>query len=381
MKISILRPLAAAMLLVGMTTAWAGSATLTPVGPATFRWLDIGDYLYGANFRSTFSYGTGVTLTYPDSDSSFVGTLSGSGLKPNFAYQLKFEGIPKLSGGTDQDEWANAQLGKAGRWWVTVLDGAGSVVAMYNYDNQFGATGDDRYDELAKTDFYEAATGYTYIFKGYLLFDYVVTTSSGAIPGGTGGWSFIVDSSFHVLFKTTQGGWDANDATPTSHTISFTRAYYDTLRTSKTISLYGEWQPGRARPGQLLLPLGSYNVRLVLTEESFHSTSPQGGNWAAALTAPVAFTIAPPPPPPGTLAGTVKTTSGKAIAKAAVTVRDLDGLSVASALTGSTGKYSIAKLPAGSYAVTVSATGYKAVTVATTIVSGATTTLDVRLAK
>ena len=61
---------------------------------------------------------------------------------------------------------------------------------------------------------------------------------------------------------------------------------YSTDYGSATVGIYAEWEPGRALPGELVLPSGSYNVLFVLTEESFHQTTiPEGGSWAGAMMA------------------------------------------------------------------------------------------------
>jgi hypothetical protein len=375
MKSTLMRWVGGAVLMLSLGAALASSAALAPVGPATFRWQDIGDYVYGTNFRATYAYSNAsVNLAYSASDSSFTGTLSGGGLKPNFAYQLKLEGKPATLGGTPEEDWTNEQLGYAGRWWMDTY-----LIADNSYVGGGNST-DTVYDASKAAGFQDST--YRYVFKGYLMFDYVVTTATGAIPG-TNGWGFVADSSFHVLWKTTQRAPTVNDSVPTSHTLSFKSTYYDTLRSNKTVSLYGEWEPTRDLPGQLLLPLGTYRARLVLTEESFHTTQPSlGGAWAAALAADVSFVISSlPPPPPGALSGTVKTTSGKAINGATITVCDLAGAVVASAKTLSTGKYSITGLAPASYNVTAGATGYQAKSASATILSGVTKTLDFRLSR
>jgi hypothetical protein len=64
-------------------------------------------------------------------------------------------------------------------------------------------------------------------------------------------------------------------------------------------SIYAEWEPTRALPGELALPFGTYAVRLFLTEESFHESagSPSSGTWATVMTHDdVQFAIAAPVP-------------------------------------------------------------------------------------
>jgi hypothetical protein len=64
-------------------------------------------------------------------------------------------------------------------------------------------------------------------------------------------------------------------------------------------SIYAEWEPTRALPGELELPAGTYAVRLFLTEESFHEStgSPASGSWATVMTHDdVHFVITKPVP-------------------------------------------------------------------------------------
>jgi hypothetical protein len=368
MKSTLMWQIGVVALVLGAAGAWAGSVTLAPVGPAPFRWLDIGNYAYSTSFCGKYDYSQAdVSLTYSDRDSSFNGVLSGSGLKPNFAYQLKFEGKPATLGGTPAEDWTNEQLGYAGRWWMDTFD-----LSDGSYAGGSNST-DTEYKRLKSLGFVENGLGY--VFKGYLIFDYVVTTPYGKIPGSNG-WGFVTDSSFHVLWKTTQRTPGTNDSTPTAHTISFKSPYYDAVRRDRTVSLYGEWEPERPLPQQLLLPLGTYQAKLVLTEESFHA-----GPWSGALATDVSFVISAPPPPPGDISGTVGTTAGKAIANATVAAYQGQVL-IASARTNTKGKYTILDLDPGDYQVQASATGYQTQERTVKVASGVTTTgVDFRLPK
>lgn len=380
------------VLVASLARLLAGSITITlaPTEPATFRWLDIADYVYGTAFQDNYVYDSAsVTFTYDDPHFSLHGWLSGSGLKPNFAYQIKIDGKPTLNAdltpNPGADETANGIIGKAGRWWITEYDESRKYVGAYNYDNVFSeGTGDDWYDRIVGTGFVDPRDGHTYIFKGYLLFDYVVTTPQGEIPNPDGsGYEILADNSFHVLWKTTQRAPTANDSVPTLHVVKTTPEYYDLLRRDKKVSIYGEGQPDRPVPGQLLLQDGPYHATLLLTEESFHSTAALGGKWAKALGADLTFTVSgdPPPPadPPGALVGTVKSSAtGRSIVSAAVSVATTGG-TVAQTLTDRKGRYSIADLDPGPCTVTASASGYVTEAVAATIESGQTTTLNLTL--
>jgi hypothetical protein len=54
------------------------------------------------------------------------------------------------------------------------------------------------------------------------------------------------------------------------------------------VGVFAEWEPGRALPGQLSLPIGEYLCKFVLTEESFHQSG-LGGGWASVLEVDVNF--------------------------------------------------------------------------------------------
>lgn len=393
MKGALWRLAGGTALMASLAGLLGGSVTVTlaPTGPATFRWLDIADYVYGTAFQGSYVYDSAsVTFTHDDPHFSLHGWLSGSGLKPNFAYQIKIEGKPTLNAdltpSPDADETANGILGKAGRWWITEYDEYRRYVGAYNYDNVFSeGTGDDWYNRIVGSGFVDPLDGHTYIFKGYLLFDYVVTTPQGEIPNPNGaGYEILADNSFHVLWKTTQRTPTASDSVPTLHVVKATPEYYDPLRREKKVAIYGEGQSDRPAPGQLQLQDGPYHAVLLLTEESFHSTHPLGGNWAKALGGTIAFTVSGDPPgptdPPGALTGTVRSSAtGRGIANAAVTVADAAGIVVSQTLADRKGRYSIADLAAGSCTVTASASGYITKAVTAGITSGQTTTVDLAL--
>lgn len=359
--------LGAAAVVAGL--AWAGTTALEPVGPGSFRWRDINDNLFASTFQGSYAYSqAAVSLVTSDSGAALSGLLVGTGLKPNFAYQLKLEGKPTALWGAAGDDEANERIGYAGRWWMERTEVLTGTVTGAN-------STDDAYAAMKALGFSDET--YTYVFKGYLLFDHFVTTSTGAVPNGSTGWGFEVDSSFHVLWKTSQRARQANDSAPLYYSVRSFRAPYYTSGTAGTVGIYGEWEPGRALPGQLALPAGTYNVRFVLTEESFHSTLTQGGNWAGALAADsLQFTLAPPAP--GAISGTVTNKAGKAVASAMVTVTRA-GTSVGQTQTGTNGTYAVADLVPATYSVTISASGYRTQTKTATVSAAQTTVLNFTL--
>ena len=109
---------------VSPTMGQSGEVNLQPVGDVTtwpdtpYRWMDIADFLYSFRYQSFFNYEQPtVKLSFCDISSTFEGTLVASELKPNFAYQVKLVGKPTKVWGAGGDDWANEQIGYAGRWW------------------------------------------------------------------------------------------------------------------------------------------------------------------------------------------------------------------------------------------------------------------------
>ena len=95
-----------------------------------------------------------------------------------------------------------------------------------------------------------------------------------------------MDSSYHVLWNAAQSGAPLTSAGPSQKWVpAYTSGAYASstgfIRTTQT--LFPEIQTGRPAPGKALLPNGSYNCALVITEESFHNYYAGGGSWAAAM--------------------------------------------------------------------------------------------------
>jgi hypothetical protein len=269
--------IAASFVVCGSCLATEVNVTLCPIGDVTtwpdtpFRWKDIADNLYATSYMDSFDYGSPlVTVSFYETGGTFAGSITGEGLKPNFAYQMKLVGKPESDTlwGDTGDDWSNEQIGYTGRWW--------------RKQPNPGNTNDADY-ETHKDD-------PNYIFEGYLLFSYFVTDENGDIAQ-----DFYLDSSFHVLWKTSQRAPSANDSDPTTHTLdSFIPPAYDQSYDSTEVSLYAEWESGRALPGEATLTPGAYDVRFILTEESFHQSG-LGGYWAAALGGnPVQFAVIDP---------------------------------------------------------------------------------------
>jgi hypothetical protein len=281
--------------------------------------------------------------------------FDGAGLKPNFAYQVKLEGKPSYFY-PDGNDWANEQIGYAGRWWLTVINlRTGDVIDEWN-------SSDSEYEYWKVRNFKDARKKRLYVFQGYLLFGFFVTDPAGTIVDGEGnpGAAVMVDSSLHVLWKESQRLPQANDTASVDHLVRAAADLYayDRVIPETVESVYGEWEPTRPVPGQLVLPDGEYTLRLVITEESFHNdlgdgADPLGGFWQTVLAADsLSFTLgtAPPPQPElGSLAGTV-TIGGKPARKVPVVLLQ-NGVPVRSTTTNPKGSYQINDLEFGAYEI------------------------------
>ncbi len=209
-----------------------------------------------------------VTVTYDDVGTTFTGSLDAVGLKPNFAYQLKLVGKPENDPqwGMDGDDWSNQSIGYAGRWFEQA-PGSGNRTDAYVTPL------------LSNPD---------YIFEGYLLFDFFITDNEG-----NANLDFALNSSYHVLWKESQRSPQPNDSETEWYTfeVSSENIAYDFNGGPYTEGIYAEWQNDRPIPGDVYLPAGKYDVQVLLTEESFHSSG-LGGYWAAAMiNSDVEFTI------------------------------------------------------------------------------------------
>jgi hypothetical protein len=257
------------------------SAGTTPPGP--FRWVDAADQAYAGNYRNSYDYTQStVDVTFAKRAARFAGTLEATGLKPNFAYQLKLHGDPSR----DSNEW----IGYAGRWWQESWNGSswGSGQNLNSKGNgSFPNPNDLVYQSRRDIANASSPTGKQYRYQGYLLVSYFLTDETGSATV-----NFEVDSSYHVLWKTTQRSRTASDGP--LDTASFDpgpeQDAYDANFAAKSVSIFGEWE--RLPAGGILLPDGDYGASLILTEESFHgSGGTYAGFWASAMSAWIEFSI------------------------------------------------------------------------------------------
>jgi len=255
------------VLLAVLLVAPASATTITDLRaipdlggpPHEMYWKDIAGNSYDQAFIDTFSYSDAlVWMEYETYDlQHFTGTLYAEGLKPSFCYQMKLDGKPEHPDfyGLDGDDAGNEAIGYVGRWWR-------------DQPNP-GNTNDADY-EAHKND-------PNYVFTGYLLSDFFVTDDNGDATV-----LFVSDSSYHVCWKESQRPPGTHDGPSRTYDVGGT-----------DVSIYCEWEPGRAYPGEAELRPGKYNVEFRLTEESFHDPA---AFWAQAMMADeVTFHIAPEP--------------------------------------------------------------------------------------
>lgn len=236
---------------------------------ANERWCDTAEHDYSPEFVASFSYeGRGarrpevLVQVEPRAD-TLRGRLEAHRLKPNFTYQIKLRGI-------FADRRSFEAIGRMGRWR---LPGRGT-----NYT-------DEDYESFPAKEAVEA----------YILFDYFVTDRNGnAIR------EFALDSSLHVLWNASrQAGAPEHGDLLRAIVLADDPAVYAVPSPAPTAEwLWAERERVRytSVDQRITLPPGEYRAELVLTEESFHSSSPRGGFWATVYRCPVAFTVDPAAP-------------------------------------------------------------------------------------
>ncbi|MDF2439447.1 MAG: hypothetical protein JWN98_431 [Abditibacteriota bacterium] len=266
--------------------------------PSRERWRDIADNpLRGfLSQEQPFSYRndytsdeggaarqTQVTLSYSTSPGVpyFVGRIDATGLKPNFAYQLKLVGKPvkgTQGWGIHGDAVGNERLGYAGRWWC---------------GHPIHASGTNFDDNHYLSEYKNALPGMEHNMYGYIYMGQFITDGAGNAHV-----DFFGDHPYHISWASWQGGakdvlagrWPVRSAPlPTVGNgaevgINGDQYGYGALRPSTSVTLYYENEPGRTQP--LTLPPGIYRCRFLITEESFHNpiaNSPEGGYWKTVL--------------------------------------------------------------------------------------------------
>jgi hypothetical protein len=216
-----------------------------------------------------FSYGNArVQLIYDRAPGVpyFVGRIEASGLKPNFAYQIKLLGKPKSGRrgwGSLGDDRSNERIGYAGRWWCD-----SSHSTQTNFDDSHYVNFYKRASAANKHDVY-----------GYQFMGDFVTDAQGRASVAISG-----QYSYHITWASWQGG--IKDTFWANFSISGAPVSggfygYGTTAPSGSVDLFYEYEAGRPNP--VVLPNGTYKCRMVLTEETFHNTSFLGGYWKGVL--------------------------------------------------------------------------------------------------
>jgi len=212
--------------------------------------------------------------------------LAAANLKPNFAYQLKLVGVPGTA--------SNEGIGLAGRWWQEEWNGS-EWAGGSNLNNKGDGSAPNPNDLVyfARRDVSDptSPTGLHYRYTGYLVLDYFITDALGDAAV-----TFEADSSYHVLWKTSQRAPTGQDGPVVTTTFDPDPSMpaYDMDYGVSTVGVFGEWE--RLPVGGVFLRRGAYACGVILTEESFHgSGGALSGNWAAAMGGEVGFTVVPEP--------------------------------------------------------------------------------------
>jgi len=206
------------------------------------------EYIYDYGYQ-----GASVVVNHRAVMDNFKGTLQATGLKPGFTYQVKLEGFGSLAS-TTEERLANEMIGLSGRWW-------------YN-----GNRDDAFYDDNKST----------VNIIGYLVFDFFT-----ADENGNANVHIVSDESYHVLWC----GPTVNDNTYLDPVDVAQSPFSDyELKCEQPMLCHADDViPEIERSGFSALPEGDYpNVRLVLTEESFHQSC---GTWSTVMDAETSFSI------------------------------------------------------------------------------------------
>lgn len=240
------------------------------------RFLDIGNRLYQGwvnpmtrQSNDKFRYSNQqVMLTYDQHPPGFqfAGRITARGLKPNFCYQIKLAGKPVYGTrgwGIYGSDATNERLGYAGRWWDDDSNPPTTNITDSYYRNNYI----NKPVETRRTIY------------GYLYIGAFVTDQKGSYTGPVTG-----SYSYHVTWQSWQPP-TAKGADPSFFRKAGAWQLLNTLgygygSAPAPVTLYYEYEMGRPQP--VKLPPGTYNCRLLLTEESFHSSA-EGGVWRSVL--------------------------------------------------------------------------------------------------
>lgn len=216
----------------------------------------------------------GYNIDYSNADVSFSydtpaagklrGEISATGLKPYATYQVKFGGKPVCQFGGAGNDLANEYIGYKGRW--TCVSGAtctGGAAARNRSDAQYAAN-------KAKLD----GDPTKECIASYLVWDFFTADASGSADKAVES-----ASSFHALFA--NGG--VCNSTDNSH-LSYLDPAHPSVLFALPADVEGQLERGTCKG--MILNAGDYDLKISLTEESFHQ-----GNWATVLVQDISFAI------------------------------------------------------------------------------------------
>ena len=224
--------------------------------PEPQRWADIAGNPFSAAFHADFSYRDAkVRVTYRRRGPTFAGVLEASGLKPNFAYQVKLLG-------DRSDTWSFEAIGYHGRWLI----------------------GEGRRTNFSDDDYEAQKSRPDVEIESYILFDYFVTDDQGRAAK-----SLVLERSYHVIWNQKLNRWHRapgrHDSPLFTHRIRPAgRAYWWKVEARPvTVGLWleEEWVNEQPSKDALRLPAGTYRVSLsmnnagaweltVLKQQEFH---------------------------------------------------------------------------------------------------------------
>jgi hypothetical protein len=270
----------------GATVFLADVDSADPFSSQEFRWLDAGGVAYAASYRDSYTYDRArVVVEHDAAGPVFRGRLVAENLKPNFAYQIKLRAAPGTA--------AVEPLGAVGRYWREEwIAGEWDRGANLNEKGDGYSPTPNDWFYLVTRDIPNATspTGLRFRYSTYLLLDYFITDERGAAQV-----EFELTSSYHVLWRPDQrlrtpldGPLREGDLVVREESPA-----YDQSLPDGTAAVFGEWE--RLPVGGIRLQPGDYDCAIMLTEESFHEVGALSGSWAAAMEAPVTFSIGAPP--------------------------------------------------------------------------------------
>ena len=257
----------------------SGTASLT----GEYRWLDVANQAYCSDYRNSYNYTQAtVEIDYNAIGETLNCILDAFNLKPNFAYQLKLVGTPGIE--------SNEKIGLVGRWWQEEWNGSAWTNGQ-NLNNKGDGSSPNPNDNtyFARKNITDptSPTGHKYKYTGYLVFDYFITDENGNAT-----LNYETNSSYHVLWKTTQMAHTVDDGLIKSTTfdVNASSPAYDVDYPVQTVYIFGEWE--RLPVGGMFLQPGNYSAEIILTEESFHGAGGSySGNWAGAIGKNINFII------------------------------------------------------------------------------------------